>query len=92
MAYSDANAIVQEHQTLLKKRNRRARRRRAQQAASANAGLESSYIKAYKAAGLGTRGLWTHSQRNRAKALAQIEPAPDINQIKLFNLGEQGKP
>jgi hypothetical protein len=46
---------------------------------------ELAHIKAYKAAGLDTRGLWSFSQRNKAKALALIEPVPDINQIELFN-------
>jgi hypothetical protein len=46
--------IVQEHQARVKKRNRGAGRR-IRQAANANAKPEPSYIKTYKAAGLGTR-------------------------------------
>jgi hypothetical protein len=62
---------------------------RSQQAAIASARSEPAHIKAYKATGLGRRGLWSFSQRNRAKALAQIEPAPDINQINLFDPRER---
>jgi hypothetical protein len=72
----------------VKRQNRKARRR-TRQAAIASAGPEPACIKAYKAAGLGRRGLWSFSQRNKAKALAQIEPAPDINQINLFDPRER---
>ncbi len=68
---------------------RRRARRRTQQAAIASAEPEPARIKAYKAAGLGRRGLWSFSQRNRAKALAQMELAPDINQINLFDPREK---
>jgi hypothetical protein len=71
---------------------RRARRRRhqsTQQAAKPSDGPELARIKAYKVAGLDSRGLWSFSQRNRAKALALIEPVPDVSQIELFDPRER---
>jgi len=55
-----------------------------QQAAKASPVAGQARVQAYKAAGLNTKGLWSFSQRNRAKALAQVETAPDINQMDLF--------
>jgi hypothetical protein len=85
---SDANAMIKEPQTEVKRRVRRARRRTrrsTQQVAKASAAPQPACIKAYRDAGLGTSGLWSFSQRNRARALALIEPEPDINQIELFD-------
>jgi len=39
-------------------------------------------LKVYKAAGSGMKGPWSFSQLNRPKALARIEPEPNINQIE----------
>lgn len=61
---------------------RLARRRRAWRAAEASARPEPALIKVYKAAGSGMKGPWSFSQLNRPKALARIEPEPDINQIE----------
>ena len=61
------------------------RRKMARRAAKAKGGPAPARIKAYKAAGLDTRGLWSYSQRNKAKALALIEPVPDVNQFELFD-------
>jgi hypothetical protein len=71
----------------VKKRVRKEHRRTVQykkQAAKASIVSQLARIRAYKAAGLDTKGLWSFSQRNRAKALALIEPEPDVNQIQLF--------
>src|SRR5436190_14545645 len=56
-----------------------------QQAFVVSAGPEPACIKAYKAAGLGRRGLWSFLQWNMAKALAQMKPVPDINQISMLS-------
>jgi hypothetical protein len=71
----------------VKKQARKARQRTVrykQQAAKTSTVPQPARIRAYKAAGLDTKGLWSFSQRNRAKALALIETEPDVNQIKLF--------
>jgi len=82
----------------VKKRRGIKRRRRAaeQVAAAARTGLAPRMIKVYREAGLGmglgTNGLWSLSQRNKAKALARVEPEPDINQINLFIPSRKSNP
>ena len=62
------------------------RQRRVRQAARAKNRPVPARIKAYKAAGLDTRGLRSYLQQNRAKALVLLEPVPDVNQLELFDL------
>lgn len=77
MQLSSSNAIPKELQAQVPKQSRRVRRR-TRSAAKAKARSDSIRTKAYKAAHLDTGGLLSYSQRNRAKALALIEPVPDI--------------
>jgi hypothetical protein len=83
----DALAMELEARVMTQKRKAR-RKKRAQQAAEARTGLSPRLLEAYRAAGLrtglGRKGLWSLSQRNKAKALAKIEPEPDIHQLHLF--------
>jgi hypothetical protein len=85
IVFNYTNAIAKELQARVKKRSQSMHQRRARQAAKAKDRPAPARIKAYKAAGLDTRGLWLYSQQNRAKALALIESIPDVNQFELFD-------
>lgn len=82
--------VMGEPEPRKKKRRRSARQRKAakQVAAAARTGLAPRLIQVYREAGLGRglgrRGLWLLSQRNMARALAKIEPEPDINKLHFF--------
>jgi hypothetical protein len=83
---TDANTTAQEPPACVTQRDQKTLRKSTRQAAKASAGHEMPLIKAYRAIGLGRRGLWSFSQRNKARALARIEPELDINQMNLFDL------
>lgn len=68
-----------------KAQERRNKRKRKDKSTALH-GPPEGKAKAFKEAGLPSKGLWTLSHRNKAKRISQMEAEPDKNKLILFKL------
>lgn len=78
--------------SLTKRRRRKAQERqkkekKKEELADVHPPLEG-HAKAYKGAGLPSKGFWFLSHRNRARRISQLEVEPDQSKLIMFDLRE----
>jgi len=85
---SNTKDQLQARQQERRRRNARGRQKkekRKEQLADVHLPSEEQ-AKAFKEAGLRSKGLWSLSHRNKARRISRLEPEPDKSKLIMFDL------